>query len=358
MVGRASLRTFRSYVELDLPLEPGLVLVTGANGAGKTNLLEALHVGSQGFSPRTRAEPRLVRLGEAAARVGLAGSEGGAPVETEVTIVPREGKRIRLNGAALASAETLRTRLAALVFTPDRLAVVKGGPLVRRTYVDRMLGRVFPAQALLPSEYARALAQRNEALRRTRAGSSSPEAVEPWTHRLVELGSDLDAARGRLVSALAPGFRAHAAALGLAQASLVYEERGLALEELERRLPRDLERGTTGAGPHLRDVEIRSGERELRGFGSQGEQRVAVLALLLAEAALLAERRPSPPLLLLDDVLSELDRQRRASLLARLPAAGQAVLTSTSPDALPAGAEPSLVVRVRREGDASVAQAG
>jgi DNA replication and repair protein RecF len=333
------------------------VLVTGANGAGKTNLLEALHVGSQGFSPRTRAEPRLVRFGEEAARVGLTGWEGGASVETEVTIVPREGKRVRLNGAAVASAEALRSRLAALVFTPDRLAVVKGGPLVRRTYADRMLGRVFPAQASVPSEYARALAQRNEALRRSRAGTSSPEAVEPWTRRLAELGSELDAARARLITALAPGFRAHAAALGLAEASLAYEERGLAVEELQRRLARDLERGTTGAGPHLRDVEVRSGERELRGFGSQGEQRVAVLALLLAEAAVLAERRPGPPLLLLDDVLSELDAERRASLLAQLPEGGQAVLTSTSPGALPAGAEPALVVCVRREQDASVAQA-
>ena len=334
------------------------MLVTGPNGAGKTNLLEALHVGSQGFSPRTRAEPRLVRFGETAARVRLSGSEGGSPVETEVTIVPREGKRVLLNGASASSAEALRSRLATLVFTPDRLAVVKGGPLVRRTYVDRMLGRVFPAQAVLPGAYARVLAQRNEALRRVRGGLSSSEAVAPWTEQLAALGAELDTARTRLVALLAPGFGEHGVALGLAEPTLAYEERGLTAAELDERLPRDLERGTTGVGPHLRDIELRAGARELRGFGSQGEQRIAVLALLLAEARLLAEQRGEPPLLLLDDVLSELDRDRAAALVSRLPEAGQAVLTSTSADALPRGGRPSLLLRVRREGDRSLVEAG
>ena len=330
------------------------MLVVGPNGAGKTNLLEALHVGVQGFSPRTRAEPRLVRFGEQAARVRLAGIEGDVTVESEVTITPGSGKLLRLNGAQLASAEELRTRLTALAFVPDRLAIVKGGPTVRRAYFDRMLGRVSPSQAALPGEYGRALAQRNEALRRVRAGISTPEAVEPWSERVSALGTELDVARARLANELEPGFARHAALLGLAGATLSYEERGLSLEELETRLHRDLERGTTGAGPHLRDVEIRDGERDLRGFGSQGEQRTAVLALLLAEAAVLGERRGTPPLLLLDDVFSELDAGRRRALLAALPPDGQSLVTATSTDALPPSAPmPALTVAVRREGDAS-----
>ncbi len=334
------------------------MLVVGPNGAGKTNLLEAIHVGAQGFSPRTRAEPRLVRFGAAAARVRLEGTEGGADVRTEVTIAPGAGKEVRLNDVPAASAEELRSRLAALVFVPDRLAVVKGGPAVRRAYFDRMLGRVLPAQAPLPGEYGRALAQRNEALRRTRAGLSSREALEPWTRRVAELGAELDAARARLVALLAPGFSAAAEALGLAGASLGYEERGLPLEELEGRLERDLERGTTGVGPHLRDADVHAGDRELRGFGSQGEQRTAVLALVLSEAAVLAERRGTPPLLLLDDVLSELDAGRRSALLAALPVGGQTLVTATSADALPRGGpEPALLVSVRREGTESLAEA-
>ena len=337
---------------------PGFVLVVGENGAGKTNLLEALHVGAQGFSPRTRAEPRLVRFGETAARVRLEGDEGGASVETEVTIAPGEGKRIAMNGAAMASAEELRARLAALAFVPDRLAIVKGGPAVRRAYFDRMLGRFAPSLAALPTEYGRALAQRNEALRRARAGASTRDAVEPWTERVAVLGTELDAARAEIVSALAPGFASTTEVLGLAHATLAYEGRELSVADLEARLGRDLERGTTGLGPHLRDVEIRAGDRDLRGFGSQGEQRTAVLALLLAEAAVLAERRGSPPLLLLDDVFSELDADRRSALLAALPPGGQTLATATSADALPAAASPpALVVWVRREGTTSLVEA-
>jgi DNA replication and repair protein RecF len=334
------------------------VLVVGSNGVGKTNLLEALHVGVQGFSPRTRAEPRLVRFGEQAARVRLDGSEGGAPVETEVTIAPGEGKQLRLNGAVIPSTEELRARLTALAFVPDRLAIVKGGPAVRRAYLDRMLGRLTPSLAGLSGEYGRALAQRNEALRRLRSGTSTRDALEPWTERVAALGSELDAARAEVVAALAPGFAVTAAELGLSATSIAYDFRGVSVAELEMRLERDLERGTTGLGPHLRDAEIRGADRDLRGFGSQGEQRTAVLALLLAEAAVLAERRGSPPLLLLDDVFSELDAERRLALLAALPSGGQTLVTATSADAVPAtAAEPAMILSVSREDGASAVKA-
>jgi DNA replication and repair protein RecF len=317
------------------------------NGVGKTNLLEALHVGSQGFSPRTRAEARLVRFGQDAARVALAGREGGSGVRTEVTIEPRERKRVLVNGAALGSGDELRTRLAALAFLPDRLAVVKGGPLVRRTYVDRMLGRVFPARAALAGEYGRALAQRNEALRRVRAGTSSRETVAPWTERVAEAGTELDLARAALVELLAPRFSETARLLGLEAAAIRYERRLLEVSVLEDRLDRDVERGVTGVGPHLRDIGLSAGDRDLRSFGSQGEQRSAVLALVLAEAGVLADRRGVVPLLLLDDVLSELDEARRRALLTALPEGGQTVVTATSEAALPRGAHtPAAVVHV------------
>jgi DNA replication and repair protein RecF len=318
------------------------VLVTGPNGVGKTNLLEAIHVGAQGFSPRTRAEPRLVRFGEAAARVRLAGEEGRTPFETEIEL-EAAAKRIRLNGALLSGGEELRLRLSALVFTPDRLAVVKAGPIVRRAYLDRMLGRLFPARANLPPEYGRAVAQRNAALRRVRAGESSPDAVEPWTEQVARLGSELDGSRADLATALAPGFREHAAALGLGDAEIAYADEGLTTEALAARFDRDVERGTTGLGPHLRDAAITAGGRDLRAFGSQGEQRTAVLALVLAETELLAERRGEPPLLLLDDVFSELDSTRAEALVERLPQGGQTVVTATEP---PRVVRPGLVIRV------------
>src|SRR2546423_6715947 len=166
IVSTVSLRNIRSYARLDLNLESGLVLVVGPNGAGKTNLLESLHVATQGFSPRTRADAQLIRFGEHAARVTVRGGRAGTPIELDLVLRTDAGKEARLNGARLRSVEQLRAEVATLVFTPDRLAVVKAGPAARRAYFDRALGRLFPSRGTLPVEYGAAVGQRNAALRR------------------------------------------------------------------------------------------------------------------------------------------------------------------------------------------------
>jgi DNA replication and repair protein RecF len=244
----------------------------------------------------------------------------------------------------LRAAEQLRSEVSTLVFTPDRLVVVKGGPAARRAYFDRVLGRLFPARAALPAEYGAAVAQRNAALRRVAIGASSRDAVSPWTERVAELGAALVAARAETITALSPPFAERADELGLTAAALDYDADPPTAEALEARFDDDLDRGTTGLGPHLDDVEIRAGDRVLRRFGSQGEQRLAVLSLILAEAALISERGPAPPLLLLDDVLSELDEGRRAALADRLAGTGQTLITATAASALPA--EPAQLVEV------------
>jgi DNA replication and repair protein RecF len=319
--------------------------VTGRNGAGKTNLLESLHVGTQGFSPRTRQDAQLVRLGAEAARVALAGERGASQVALEVVLRRGEGKRAKLNGAPLRSAEALRAEVATLVFTPDRLAVVKGGPAARRAYFDRSLGRLLPGRADVPIEYMAAVGQRNAALRRIAAGLSSRDAAAPWTQQVATLGAALVEARREALALLGPAFAERAGELGLPQASLAYEADPPTVESLDARLERDLERGVTGLGPHLDDVQVLSDGRDLRLYGSQGEQRLAVLSLLLAEAEAVAERRGVPPLLLLDDVLSELDAGRRRILGERIGAVGQTVITATGADALPL--EPAQLLEVR-----------
>ena len=316
----------------------------GSNGAGKTNLLEAVHVATQGISPRTRDDANLARFGCDRYAAGIEGEGDDGPTAIDVRWHAGEGKRVRVNNAPLQSFERLRSDTATLVFTPDRLAVVKAGPSVRRLYIDRVIGRSRPARAALPADYATALAQRNAALRRVSEGVAAIDAVEPWTARLVEAGAALTSARGTALEALTPSFAERAGELGLADAALRYEPSRATIEELEARLPRDVQRSTTSAGPHLDEIRILAGDRELRSYGSQGEQRVAVLALLLAEAELLAETRRVRPLLLLDDVLSELDGDRRSALVSRLRVDGQVLVTATARGALPGGADATLVV--------------
>lgn len=319
------------------------MLVSGSNGVGKTNLLEAIHVAGQGFSPRTRSDAEIIRFGAEAGRIALAARRENAPLELDVRLFRRQAKQARLNGAPLRAAEQLRSEVALLVFTPDRLVVVKGPPAARRAYFDRALGRLAPARASLPVEFAAAVGQRNAALRRVSGGFSSLVALAPWTDRVAELGAQLVEARRAVVEELSGGFTRHADALGLEKAALHYEGDSPTAEELESLLERDVERGTTGAGPHLHDFALDAGDRDLRRFGSQGEQRVTVLALLLAEAEALGERREKP-LLLLDDVLSELDRDRRAALVERVRPLGQSVITATAREALPSDPDQHIEV--------------
>ena len=192
---------------------------------------------------------------------------------------------------------------------------MKGGPAARRAYFDRTLARLQPARARLPTDYAAAVAQRNAALRRAASGATSRDAIEPWTAQVATLGAELVAARDADSTRSPPGFAEIAGLFGLADATLAYEgeppsARGAGVAARAGHRARN--DGCTART--CTTSRLLAGSRDLRGFGSQGEQRLTLLALLLAEAALLAERRAVPPLLLLDDVLSELDPSRRRTL--------------------------------------------
>lgn len=286
----------------------------------------------------------MIRFGADAGRVALRGANAAAGFETDVRLTTRDGRQARLNGERLSSPERLRHELHTLVFTPDRLAVVKGPPATRRAYLDRALGRLLPAKAAIPVEYAAAVGQRNACLRRLRAGISSQDALRPWTESVVALGSELVEARAETVAALQEPFARLAAELALESATLVYDGEPVTVADLDARLTRDLDRGLTGIGPHLHDLRVEATGRDLRSFGSQGEQRVAVLALVVAEADLLRSLTHSDPLVLLDDVLSELDGTRRRALAGIVSRGSQTVLTTTARDALPSEPAQALAV--------------
>jgi DNA replication and repair protein RecF len=197
---------------------------------------------------------------------------------------------------------------------------------------------------MLANDYAAAVGQRNAALRRIRAAQSTRDALAPWTRRAVTLGEELVRARTEALTLLSEPFTQSAGALGLSSATLAYEGEPVSEVELEDRLEADIDRGVTGAGPHLHDVRIEADGRDLRVFGSQGEQRVAVLSLVMAEADALRDRLGTSPLVLLDDVLSELDGERRQALAAMISRAAQTVVTATAAEALPG--EPAQLLAV------------
>ncbi len=343
---------FRCYERLDLELPTGLVGLVGPNGAGKTALIEMIHFGCLGYSPRTSNEARVVRFGSDFARVETDIAIAAGTVAVELGYRPGEPKRVAVDGAAERSIERLLGRFPVLVFTPDRLRLIQGAPALRRAYLDRALARLWPGVATTSSEYARLLAQRNHLLRRVRAGSAAADALDPWDRLLGAAGSALSAARARLCSRLARPFAERLVELGGSPGDrpLRYQpncpEHERLAELLAARRTRDVDRAATGAGPHLDDVGLFEGDRDLRQFGSQGEQRRALLALILAEADLLTEERDEPPLLLLDDVTGELDGERRRLLLTAVSAFDQAIVTTT--DRADLSGHPATIMAVDR----------
>jgi DNA replication and repair protein RecF len=352
------LRDFRTYTRADARLGDGLTVVHGPNGAGKSNLLEALYYGCTASSPRTRNERELVRFGAQAARVSLRLRDGDDEHELSVGFgTPSDGsqpvKRMTADGAPVERLLDVELRPLVSVFLPDRLELIKGPPAVRRAHLDQVVAALWPARAQARREYSRVLAQRNALLGRIRSGRASDATLAAWDRELAGTALELRAHRDGAVALLADPFSERAVQLGCSgEVRLEYRPRSRAADEdayiaeLCERLPGDLERGFTGHGPHRDELAILRDGRELRVYGSQGEQRLALLALLLAERAVLAAARRRTPLMLLDDVMSELDAERRELLARELRAGGQSVIATTDLAHVP-GATDASVTRLR-----------
>jgi DNA replication and repair protein RecF len=344
---RVRLRDFRSYERAEAELGDGLTVVLGPNGAGKTNLLEAVYFALTGRSCRTSSERELVRLGAELTRteVEVAGEDGAHLLE--VGFKPGEPKRLRVDGAPVDRFGPDVPRPLTVVFLPERLELVRGGPSLRRGHLDQFAAALHPALSDLRPRYARVLAQRNALVARH---SVAPGVLEPWDAELARLGWDLMQARLRATEILAEPFARSARELGLPErADLAYRPRSHATSadelraELAERHAADLERGFTAHGPHRDELLLAHAGRPLRVYGSQGQQRVALLALLLAEREVLLGARGRPPLMLLDDVMSELDAERRLRLAELLRGGGQALITATEGEHVPGAADDGVV---------------
>jgi DNA replication and repair protein RecF len=350
-VERLRLRDFRTYAAADVAIGAGLTVLHGPNGAGKTNMLEALYFGCTSRSCRTANEREVVRFDAPAARVEVDTRDRDGDAHTlSVGFQPGEPKRLKVDGAPVERLSDSPARPLVSVFLPDRLELVKGAPSLRRAHLDQLVTALWPARAGNRAQYSRALAQRNALLARVRAGRVGDGALDAWDAELARWGIALRDDRAAAVERVGARFPELAAELGLNGAAAVRyrprsraQDAGALAAELRERRASDLERGFTQHGPHRDDLVLERDGRELKAFGSQGEQRLALLALLLAERAELADARGAPPLMLLDDVMSELDADRRALLVARLDDGGQAVVTTTDLAHVPGGTAAGVV---------------
>ncbi len=347
LVHGLSLRDFRNYAEAHVSLGERLTLVYGPNGAGKTNLLEGLYFGCTGRSCRTANERELVRFGAGVTRVVVDVSSEDGEHELAVGFSPGEPKRVLVDGAPTERLLDATARPLVSVFLPDRLELIKGAPTLRRAHLDQFIAAMWPARRANHKAYAQALAQRNALISRIHAGHGSRAALATWNNELARHGFVLMGDRDTAVRAINEHFSVIAGELGLdGDPTLSYRPRSRASDpaelaaEIAERLQTDLDRGFTSHGPHRDDlITLREG-RDLRVYGSQGQQRLALLSLLLAERQAIAQARDAPPLMLLDDVMSELDHDRREALVEHLRGAGgQTLITTTELEQVPVSAD-------------------
>ena len=350
-VNRLWLSDFRNYTSAELAPSPGLTAVIGANGEGKTNLLEAIGYLATLSSFRGAPGDALVRSGCDAAVVRAEVENEGrvALVEAELRLTGRD--RVLVNRQPLRRARDLLGTLRITVFSPDDLALVKGGPSERRRLVDDALVACAPKHDVTRSDLERILRQRGTLLKQAggRLTAEIESTLDVWDAKLAEVGERLGEARAALIERLAPVVSsAYDNVAGEpAEVRLRYDapwrEGGLAVA-LEAARRDDIRRGVSTVGPHRDEVVLEIAGLPARTHASQGEQRSLALALRLATHAVVTEVTGTTPVLLLDDVFSELDPKRSASLLAHLPS-GQSFLTTAG--SLPEGIAPDLVVRVR-----------
>ena len=347
------LQNFRCYDELHLDLQPGLVLFLGPNASGKTSLLEAMHLLATTKSHRAAQDRDLIRWGgtEAVVAGRFARSDGGevnlrATLSTTGSAAGGRGKSVAVNGVTRTHLREVVGQANVVLFSPDDLQIVGGAPSERRRFLNTAIGQLKPRYLDDLARYRRALRQRNEFLRKIRDGRGSAGQLEAWSAQLVVTGAQVALDRRQFVAALnEKATELHARltderevlelryegdlAGGPEDVRAITAEFAAGLETLRRR---EIERGTTLMGPHRDDVAILDGEINLRQFGSQGQRRTAALSMKLAEAQVMRTQRDEPPVLLLDDCLSELDAARARRVIGLAEGIDQMAITAAAMD--------------------------
>jgi DNA replication and repair protein RecF len=362
------LTDFRNYADAAVEFRPGLNLVVGRNGQGKTNLLEAINVLSGLGSHRGAAGEAMVRQGAERAVLSGTGSAGGRDVRVDAEVKRTGGTRLLVNRVAVErmSASSSAGMLVAVAFSPDDLVIIKGGPEERRRLLDQGAARVRPLGATERQEFERVLRQRTGLLKAAPNSQRALATLDVWDESFARAGAVVVRNRLAVLDRLRPEvLRRYRSVSGQAgevsveykaswlepgTASTASEEglRAALFDALAKARSRDLERGVSTVGPQRDDVEVLLEGADARLFASQGEQRTLALSLRMAERDLVAANRGEDPILLLDDIFSELDEVRRGHLVEMVAASGQTIATATSGAGWPMAVSQTLMVEAGR----------
>ena len=331
-VDRLVAEQFRNIEQLRLEPHPGANVIFGDNAQGKTNLLEAIWLFCGAKSFRGAKEKELVRLGQDMAHLNMTFHAEGRTQTADLAFGP-EKKKVRINEVEQPNRSSLSGRFCAVLFSPDQLSMVKQGPEGRRRFLDASLCQIFPKYQKVLESYERILRQRSFLLRDCAAHPVLLDTLDAWDNHLIRYGAYIVSARVRYTARLEEaakefysGISSGKEAFTLSYQSALAEEsspdRELCAKALQKAVAdsrsEDLRVGATTVGPHRDDLSIQIGGLGARSFASQGQQRSCVIALKLAECELIAQAVGEPPVILLDDVMSELDESRRSYLLNHL----------------------------------------
>ena len=324
-IKKLHLKNFRNYKDEIISFTPKTNILCGDNAQGKTNALEALYMFAFGKPFRTQQDRETIMLGEDYTKIELIYCDAYRDNTIEIIILKDRKKQIKINGVNITKLSELLSKLYVVLFFPEELGLIKEGPYVRRRFLDVALSAARPKYYHLLGKYNKILEQRNNLIKKMRLKQEGAlsDTLKVWNESLCSYAMEICAYRTEYVEKLCCGAKKiHFEATG-EELSIFYKTRFKTKEEmlfkLESSFQREIEQGCTLYGPHRDDIDIIIDEKDAKLFASQGQQRSAVLSLKLAQAEILYNETGEYPVLLLDDILSELDEKRRAFLVKKIP---------------------------------------
>jgi DNA replication and repair protein RecF len=347
------LNNFRNYTYKEIEFSPKTNIFYGENANGKTNILEAMYICSTGKSFRTRKDSEMILFDKKYGSVDITFIKEGREKKINFLIADNNKKQIKINGIKISKISEIFGNMTVVLFSPEDIDFVKGEPNIRRKFFDILISQIKPSYIFLLQEYYNILEQRNKLLKTNR--KINDIEMDIWDERLASLNIKIKNIRKFYIEKLAPYFTLYSKEISeqKEESTLVYktqikEDEEEILKKLKEKRNQDFERGFTSVGVHRDDYKIKINELEIENFGSQGQIRTAILSLKLAQKEIIEEETGEKPILLLDDVMSELDRKRR-EYIAKEIKDNQVIITCTDIEDIKIEKENTFIFKIEKQ---------